>query len=47
MTITHKEGETVIDTLYTLVTDAEARDADAVEKQLSEKISANYFPWFD
>lgn len=37
----------VIDTFYTLVTDAEARNAEAVERQLSENISTNYYPWFD
>jgi hypothetical protein len=48
MTILHKEeGKEVVDILYTLINDVEARDADAVEKQLSEKLSASYFPWFD
>ncbi len=37
----------MVDTLYTLVTDVEARDAESVEKQLSERLSANYYPWFD
>ena len=37
----------MMDILYTLVTDVEARNVEAVEQQLSEKLSENYYPWFD
>lgn len=34
------------DTLYLLLTDADARDADEVEQHLSADMSVGYF-WFD